>query len=115
LAELGKLLAVDEPKPAHIHDPHGPKAQASSSDLNPNSPSYPPSGPARLKLAHQTLLQALQELKVGFGSAGKQAGGQTGEEVRKMAVDVEKELSVWKDGVRNALEDQRQVQRPSKK
>lgn len=116
LAELGKLLAVDEPKPPHLQNPHGPQGPQTPglSDLNPNSPSYPPSGPARLKLAHQTLVQALQELKVGFGS-GKLSGGETGEEVRKMVVDVEKELSIWKDGVRNALEDQSQTQRVTRR
>ncbi|KAH6904885.1 hypothetical protein BKA70DRAFT_1294081 [Coprinopsis sp. MPI-PUGE-AT-0042] len=116
LAELGKLLTVDEPKPQHLQSPGGSKTPQApgppSPDLNPNSSAYPPSGPARLKLAHQTLLQALQELTIGFG-AGKHAGGQTGEEVRRMIVDVEKELSVWKGGVRNALEDQRQAQRPT--
>ncbi len=62
LAELGKLLVVDEPDPKHVP-----------------SESFPPSGPDRLKLAVTTLRQAMDELRVGFGTASD--GGETGSEI----------------------------------
>lgn len=100
LAELGKLLAVDEPAPKNIEN-----GNVNSMPLPPiNSPLYPPSGPNRLKLAQQTLVQARAELLVGFGG-GKNEGGEVGREVRKQLVDVEKELGVWREGIRNALQD----------
>ena len=133
LAELGKLLAVDEPKPTHLTEadslprqPHPPPdlaASTSQSQSGPSSfadgrtetpfivnphikspPPYPPSGPARLKLAYDTLVRARQELIIGFGN-GKNEGGEVGRQVRKLAVDVEKELSVWKEGIKTAMQD----------
>ena len=87
LAELGKLLAVDEPSPA----------------LQPQMTSFPPSGPARLKLAYDTLLKARNELLIGFGQENE--GGEVGQDVRESIVALEKELGVWTAGVRNVLED----------
>ncbi|KAI0064995.1 SET domain-containing protein [Artomyces pyxidatus] len=87
LAELGKLLAVDEPSPR---------------DSKTNTV-FPPSGPARLRLAYETLVQAHNELKIGFGEENE--GGEVGHEIREMAVRVEKELAVWKQGVKNVIED----------
>jgi len=87
LAELGKLLAVDEPSPA-------PPAQTTS---------FPPSGPTRLKIAYETLVRARNELLVGFGRENE--GGEVGREIRESIVALEKELGVWTTGVRNALED----------
>lgn len=87
LAELGKLLAVDEPSPSSP----------------PQTTSFPPSGPARLKIAYETLLKARDELVVGFGRENE--GGEVGREVRESVVALEKELGVWTTGVRNALED----------
>ncbi|KAF8067952.1 hypothetical protein FPV67DRAFT_1166626 [Lyophyllum atratum] len=91
LAELGKLLAVDEPAPRQASSP------AEAALL------YPPSGPARLKLAYETMLRARNELLVGFGT--KNEGGQVGKEVRDGVVALEKEIGVWKQRVRNVLED----------
>lgn len=91
LAELGKLLAVDEAAPRQAPTP------AEAALL------YPPSGPPRLKLAHDTLLRARNELLVGFGK--KNEGGQVGKEVREGIVALEKEIGVWKQGVRNVLQD----------
>ncbi|KAF8886043.1 hypothetical protein CPB84DRAFT_1685242 [Gymnopilus junonius] len=116
LAELGKLLAVDEPKPTHLQEAGSllssqPPAAGTPFILNPrikSSPPYPPSGPARLKLAYETLIRARQELMIGFGS-GKNEGGQAGKQVRQLAVDIEKELMVWKDGLKMALQDQPRV------
>ncbi|EIW55654.1 SET domain-containing protein [Trametes versicolor FP-101664 SS1] len=94
LAELGKLLAVDEPAP---HD--GP-AQAAT---------FPPSGPSRLKLAYESLVRAHEELLVGFGKAN--GGGHVGRDVRDAIARLEKEIGVWTAGVRNALEDSALAQR----
>ncbi|KAF9458385.1 hypothetical protein BDZ94DRAFT_1226398 [Collybia nuda] len=91
LAELGKILAVDEPQPRQATSP----AEATLI--------YPPSGPARLKLAYDTLVRATDELRVGFGV--RNDGGQVGKEVRESAVALEKEIGVWKQGVRNVVED----------
>lgn len=41
---------------------------------------------------------------VGFGG-GKNEGGQVGMEVRKILVEIEKELGVWKEGIRDAIAD----------
>jgi len=35
---------------------------------------------------------------VGFGG-GKNEGGKVGNEVRRLLIDVERELAVWKDGI----------------
>ncbi|RDB18387.1 Histone-lysine N-methyltransferase ASHR1 [Hypsizygus marmoreus] len=90
LAELGKMLAVDEPMPK---EPGSPVEAALM---------YPPSGAARLKLAYETLVRARKELMVGFGRVNE--GGEVGREVREGIVALEKELGVWKQGVRNVLE-----------
>ena len=89
LAELGKLLAVDEPAP-----PTDPSASLDR---------FPPSGSARLKLAHETLVRAREELLIGFGTDN--GGGLVGREVREAIVRLEKELGAWTQGIRNALED----------
>lgn len=87
LAELGKLLAVDEPSPSSP----------------PQTTSFPPSGPTRTKMAYETLVQARNALLVGFGRENE--GGEVGREVRESIVALEKELGVWVSGVRNVLED----------
>ncbi|KAG6860720.1 hypothetical protein C0995_008163 [Termitomyces sp. Mi166 len=91
LAELGKLLAVDEPSP------HQPSSPAEAALI------YPPSGSARLKLALETTLRARNELLVGFG--GWNEGGQAGKDIRELIVALEKEMAVWKQGVDNVLKD----------
>jgi len=88
LAELGKLLAVDEPAPR-------PAA--------PGSSTFPPSGPARLRLACETLIRARDELLISFGE--RNDGGEVGREIREMVVRVERELAAWGQGVRNVMED----------
>ncbi|THU98784.1 SET domain-containing protein [Dendrothele bispora CBS 962.96] len=106
--ELGKLLAVDEPSPGHLtsqtdseveHSVSGAQSFASMA----LSSSFPPSGPARLKLAYEILLRARESLKIGFGRDND--GGAVGKEVRDFLASLEKEISVWKTGVKNALED----------
>lgn len=92
LAELGKLLAVDEPAPR----PTTATASASAS-------AFPPSGPARLRLACETLIRARDELLISFGE--RNDGGEVGREVREMVVRVERELSAWGQGIRNVIED----------
>jgi hypothetical protein len=86
-AELGKLLAVDEPAPDYKRAPN----------------IFPPSGPGRLSLAYETLVKARNELFIGFGTRNE--GGEVGREIREMAVRLEKEMQVWQNGVKNALED----------
>ncbi|KAF9441593.1 SET domain-containing protein [Macrolepiota fuliginosa MF-IS2] len=110
VAELGKLLSVDEPAPKHLIDgavpsPSSPPTTATTSQLASAIPApYPPSGPQRLKLAYETLVRAKEELMVGFGG-GKNEGGQVGLEARKLLVDIEKELGVWREGIRSAIAD----------
>ena len=89
LAELGKLLAVDEPAPR-------PAGAAGAS-------AFPPSGPARLRLACETLIRARDELLISFGERNE--GGEVGREIREMVVRVERELGAWNQGVRNVMED----------
>ncbi|EGO03364.1 hypothetical protein SERLA73DRAFT_174827 [Serpula lacrymans var. lacrymans S7.3] len=90
LADLGKLLAVDEPEP-------------STSNSSGRDAVFPPSGPRRLKLALETLKQARTELYIGFGR--KNEGGEVGKSIRETVVSLERELGVWSQGVRNVLED----------
>lgn len=85
------MLAVDEPQPREASSP----AEAALI--------YPPSGPKRLKLACDTLIQARSELMIGFGTRNE--GGAVGKEVRETVVALEKELGVWKEGLRNVLQD----------
>lgn len=114
LAELGKLLSVDEPRPTHLEVGGGGANSASplppmSSIATPpigldmKSPTYPPSGPARLKLAYETLLRARAELMIGFGERNE--GGEVGRDVRNQIAAIEKELMVWKSGIKNVWED----------
>ena len=106
LAELGKLLSVDEPHPTHLVSPQSGgiiSAPLSSSNMRV-PPGYPPSGPQRLKLAYDTLKKARSELMVGFGG-GSNEGGEVGQNVRQQVAELEKELSVWKTGLRNIYED----------
>ncbi|KAI5117278.1 hypothetical protein M0805_005603 [Coniferiporia weirii] len=122
LAELGKLLAVDEPgaaaSSASISDAQsglGPSGVVPSTTLDPNSRGppvvgkYPPTGAARLQLAVQTLQQAHAALRVAFGSAGE--GGEVGCAVRELLVRLENELGVWRIGIRDALDDALAAQR----
>ena len=106
LAELGKLLSVDEPYPTHLVSPQSTSTSFSSkSSLNMMvPPAYPPSGPQRLKLAYETLKKARSELMIGFGG-GSNEGGEVGQNVRRQVVELEKELDVWKIGLKNAYED----------
>ena len=92
LAELGKLLAVDEPAPRPMTATAGASASA-----------FPPSGPARLRLACETLIRARDELLISFGE--RNDGGEVGREVREMVVRVERELAAWGQGIRNVVED----------
>lgn len=97
LAELGKLLAVDEPSPPE--DISSPQNQSR----------FPPSGPARLKLAYETLVRARDELVIGFGTDN--GGGLVGKEVREAIVRLEKELGAWTQGIKNVLEDTKAVKK----
>lgn len=98
LAELGKILAVDEPAPAQ---------QAASAFT---SPVFPPSGPPRLKLAYETLMRARNELLIGFGRSND--GGRVGQEIRQALISLEKEIGVWSQGVRNVIANTPQSNTP---
>jgi hypothetical protein len=91
LAELGKILAVDEPSPKHVTPAGAVPAM------------FPPSGPPRLKLAYETLVRARKELLIGFGKTND--GGQVGQEIREAIMLLEKEIGVWSQGVRNVIRD----------
>ncbi|KAK6971887.1 histone-lysine N-methyltransferase ASHR1 [Favolaschia claudopus] len=91
-AELGKLLAVDEPAP------RPPAASAAEEALR-----YPPSGAKRLRMALDVLLQARGELGVGFGAPNE--GGAVGRDVREDVVRLERELGVWQKGLSEAMRD----------
>ncbi|KAM6501854.1 SET domain containing protein [Amanita muscaria] len=95
LAELGKLLSVDEPVPKYL-------AGNDNRDEPDQKGVFPPSGPARLRLARETLIRARMELMVGFG--GVNEGGEVGMEVRDWLVRVDKELQVWKVGMQSIPE-----------
>ncbi|KAJ7190687.1 hypothetical protein GGX14DRAFT_603642 [Mycena pura] len=95
-AELGKLLAVDEPARART------PGSAAEEALR-----YPPSGAARLRLALETLVRAHAELTVGFGTTNE--GGLAGQGVREDVVRLERELGVWTKGVGEALKDAREA------
>ncbi|KAG2363956.1 hypothetical protein BDR07DRAFT_1402899 [Suillus spraguei] len=88
LAELGKLLAVDEPRPTT-----SPTANIVSLA----------SGPPRLKAAYETLVRARHELIVGFGRNND--GGELGRNIRETVVSLERELGVWTQGIHNTLQD----------
>ncbi|KAG2144131.1 uncharacterized protein EDB93DRAFT_1153800 [Suillus bovinus] len=88
LAELGKLLAVDEPFPV------------TSPTTNI---AFLPSGPARLKAAYETLVRARHELMICFGRNND--GGELGRNIRETVVSLEKELGTWTQGIHNTLQD----------
>lgn len=92
LAELGKLLSVDERVPKYLAGSH--------SNGENQKGIFPPSGPARLRLARETLIRARSELMVGFGGANE--GGEVSKEVREWLIRVEKELQVWTTGMQGA-------------
>ncbi|TRM62623.1 hypothetical protein BD626DRAFT_458277 [Schizophyllum amplum] len=92
LAEAGKLLAVDELE-----------AKKPSAMPFERQDAFPPTGPPRLKLAYETLQRAREELLIGFSRAME--GGQVGREVRDALAALEKEMDVWKGGLRNAVND----------
>jgi len=89
---VGKLLAVD----------YDPSSEYTSSVAAQPGTWTPVAGPARLKLALQTLAKALNELRIAFGLENN--GGEVAADVQKLARDIEKELQVWQTGSRNVLE-----------
>lgn len=104
VAELGKLLAVDEPAPAPptnaITDAET-SSGGGATDAGAGA-GFPPTGSARLALAYGTLQRAHGELLVGFGRAN--GGGEVGRGVRDTLVALEKEIGAWVSGVRNVRE-----------
>ncbi|KAJ1302037.1 hypothetical protein OPQ81_000872 [Rhizoctonia solani] len=96
-AELGKLLAVDEyypegqeppePTPAQL-DPKANLTWVAGDEMGI------PKGFERLRLAHHTLMQARQELLIGFGHS--EQGGAVGKEVTELAKRIEQEVTIWR-------------------
>ena len=82
LAELGKLLCVDEPV-------------LSAEEQTQNS--FPPRGYHRLVLAKETLIRANNEVQIGFGAGG----GDLGDEIRTILENTEREMAVYRKGVTN--------------
>ncbi|KAF8526583.1 hypothetical protein BU17DRAFT_40361 [Hysterangium stoloniferum] len=98
MAELGKLLAMDEP------------ASAGGVSGTVSSPVFPPTGPRRLALAVEMLKNALGELTTGFGEAI--SGGEAGNGVRETIVQLEREMNVWRQGIRHLREDTGAITKP---
>ncbi|EJD05468.1 SET domain-containing protein [Fomitiporia mediterranea MF3/22] len=107
IAELGKLLAVDEPTsssdlPSIESVPqagNNAPSQAATSEFDLQVPK----GPVRLQRAVEVLQQAYKEICIAFGRGNE--GGEAGKSVREMLVSLEKELGVWRSGIRDTLED----------
>jgi hypothetical protein len=91
-AELGKLLAADEPAAA---------SPAASGDLE-NDVAWPPTGVERVTLAARILATAHEELCIAFGIAS--GGGAVGREMRALAQRLESEMRALRRGVRNVRE-----------
>ena len=100
LSELGMLCATDE--------------TASNIPAQPQPASekvFPPTGAARLQLAINYLIEARRELLVAFGVG--QEGGDVGKKVRDTLIQLETEMSIWKEGVKTAWKEQ-VVDRPKR-
>ncbi|KAJ7041558.1 hypothetical protein C8F04DRAFT_1031308 [Mycena alexandri] len=132
-AELGRLLAVDEPAPNVPAAGAGAPASvlssssaavssssplaSSSSILTPSNPAvlrtepprFPPSGAPRLRLALDTLVRARAELLIGFGVANE--GGAVGREVREDIVRIERELGVWRKALGEGIKDAKDLEK----
>ncbi|KAJ7129082.1 hypothetical protein C8R46DRAFT_925638 [Mycena filopes] len=114
-AELGRLLAVDEPAP--YVPPPGSASVSASASTEPSSssppilpqepPRFPPSGAPRLRLALDTLVHARAELHIAFGVANE--GGAVGREVREDIVRIERELGVWRKALGEGMRDAREA------
>lgn len=122
LAELGKLLAMDEPV-ASIPSVESLRASAETAvniDENVAGSStstaltypppymrqdYPPSGASRLALAVKILRQAYAESCISFGNERGTEGGEVGQDLRTTLVPLERELTVWNQRGRLALAD----------
>ena len=84
IAGLARLLRVDE------------ETNQSSDRDTPSKSTFPPQGYQRLVLAKETLLRALAEVNVGLPAGALLEG------IRRLLDDTERELAVFKRGVRNA-------------
>jgi hypothetical protein len=96
-AEMGKLLAVDEYYPEGQEPP-----EPTPSQLDPRANLVWVAGDnevilkgfERLRMAHHTLMQARQELMIGFGWVNE--GGAVGKEVTELAKRIEREVAIWR-------------------
>jgi hypothetical protein len=97
MAELGKLMAVDE------YVPPGQKPiEATRSQLDPKANLVWVAGDddgvlrgfERLRASHHSLMQARQELLCGFGYINE--GGAVGREVTELAKNLEREVAIWR-------------------
>ena len=102
LAQLGQMLAVDF-DPRELENP-GDNVIGSKANETPNL-----DAPAKLLAqASQVLRQAVTELTYAFGrmqSTEEDDGGEVGRESRDQLLKVDRELDIWKRGVRNVLND----------
>jgi hypothetical protein len=113
-AELGKLLAADEPAPASPPAPapavvklDGSSAAVTTATAAKATSVFPPSGVQRILLAKTVLAQAHEELVIGFGKEKDVEGGDVGREARELLVRLEGELGVLKSGIRNVRQSER--------
>jgi 3-oxoacyl-ACP reductase-like protein len=117
-AELGKLLAADEPAPASppapapaVVKPDGSSAAVTAATATATAAKatsvFPPSDVQRILLAKTVLAQAHEELVIGFGKEKDAEGGDVGREVRELLVRLEGELGVLKNGIRNVRQSER--------
>lgn len=95
IAELGKLLAMDE-------QPQPGTSSPSRINLSGQSEVFPPTGAARLELAIDTLKRARKELIIGFGESTE--GGEVGVAMRDDIIALETELSIWRRAFSNNLQ-----------
>ena len=96
-AELGKLLTVDEYYPEG-QNPVEPTPSQLDPDAKPmwhaGDDNGVPHGFERLRIAHYTLMQAREELMIGFGWINE--GGAVGREVSELAKNIEREVAIWR-------------------
>lgn len=89
MATLGKLLLLDRPTDEKGNPASLPPIEESAVARPPD---LPPHGLQRVLLGRQVLVQAMEELRIGFGEEGGEVGAQT----RGMLLELEREFDRYK-------------------